>query len=104
MRTWKILGFKIFGVAVSIAARLSLEITIMRINEKQESTLSKSERFRWATGQSRQTNGWPQQKLPKFGFRTHTTALWLIDQSSILSDKFDCPLARLDFSLLSTCA
>ena len=30
-----------------------------------------------ATGQSTwHTNVWPQQKLPKFGFRTHTTALW----------------------------
>ena len=26
--------------------------------------------------QTWQTNIWPQQKLPKFGFRTHTTALW----------------------------
>ena len=31
------------------------------------------------------TNGWPQQKLPKFGFRIHTTALRPMEQSSILS-------------------
>ena len=35
-------------------------------------------------------NSWLQQKLPKFGFRTHTT-----------SAKFDCPVTRLqNFSLL----
>ena len=27
------------------------------------------------------------QKLPKFGFHIHTTALWPIEQSSILSAK-----------------
>ena len=34
-----------------------------------------------------------QQKLPKFGFRIHTTALWPVEQSS-LSAKFDRPVAR----------
>ena len=48
------------------------------------------------------TNGWLQQKLPKFGFRTHTTALWPMEQSSILSAKFDCPVARQNFSLVAT--
>ena len=46
------------------------------------------------------TNSWLQQKLPKFGFRTHTAALWPVEQSSILSDKFDCPVALQNFSLL----
>ena len=36
-----------------------------------------------------------QQKLPKFGFRSHTTALWPMEQSSILSAKFDCPVVNL---------
>ena len=44
-----------------------------------------------------------QQKLPKFGFLTHTTALHCtslhftarpMEQSSILSAKFNCPVAR----------
>ena len=48
------------------------------------------------------TNGWSQQKLPKFGFHTHTTALCPMEQSSILSAKFDCPVARKNFSLLAT--
>ena len=48
------------------------------------------------------TSGWLQQKLPKFGFRTHTTALWPVEQSSILSAKFDCSVARLNISLLAT--
>ena len=52
--------------------------------------------------QTWQSNGWPQHKLPKFGFRTHTTALWQMEQSSILSAKFDCVLARQKFLLLAT--
>ena len=52
--------------------------------------------------QTWQTNGWPQQKLPKFGFHTHTTALWPMEQSSILSAKFDCPGACQNISLLAT--
>ena len=35
-----------------------------------------------------------QQKLPEFGFRTHTTALWPMEQSPILSAKFDRPVGR----------
>ena len=42
-------------------------------------------------------NGWPQQKLPKFGFRTHTTALCPVEQSSILSAKYDCPVVCQKF-------
>ena len=49
-----------------------------------------------------QTNGWPQQKLPKFDFRTHTTALWPVEQSSILSAKFDWPVVRQNVSLSAT--
>ena len=45
----------------------------------------------------------PQQKLPKFGFCTHTTALWSMEQSSILSAKLDCPVARQNFTF-SYCA
>ena len=41
------------------------------------------------------TNGSPQQKLPKSGFRTRLTALWPMEQSSILSAKFHCPVARI---------
>ena len=52
--------------------------------------------------QTWQTNGWPQQKLPKFGFRTHTTALWPVEKSSILSAKIDCPVARQSLLLLAT--
>ena len=40
-----------------------------------------------------------QQKLPKFGFRTQATALWLMERSSILSTKFDCPVHHQDLSL-----
>ena len=47
-------------------------------------------------------NGWLQQKLPMFGFRTHTTALWPMEQSSILSAKFDCPETHQNCSLLAT--
>ena len=46
------------------------------------------------------TNGWPQQKLSKFGFHTHTTAFWPVEQSSMLCSKLDSPVARQNFSLL----
>ena len=48
------------------------------------------------------TNNWPQQNLTKFGFRTDTTALWPIEQSSILFAKFDCPEAHLNLPVLVT--
>ena len=35
--------------------------------------------------------------FPKFGFRTHTTGLWPVEQSS-----FCCPVARQNFSFLAT--
>ena len=44
----------------------------------------------------------PQQNLPKFGSHSHTTVLWPMEQSSILSGKFDCPVARQNLSLLAT--
>ena len=31
----------------------------------------------------------------QFGFRTHTTALWPMEQSSIISAKFNCPCSSL---------
>ena len=37
-----------------------------------------------------------------FGFRTHTTALWPMEQSSILSAKFDCSATRQNCSLFAT--
>ena len=37
-----------------------------------------------------------------FGFRTHTTALGPMEQTFILSAKFDCPVARKNVSLLAT--
>ena len=49
-----------------------------------------------------QTNFWPQQKLLKFGFRTQATAPWSVEQSFILSAKFDCPVACQNISLLAT--
>ena len=52
------------------------------------------------TIQTRHTNSWPQQKLPTIGFCTHTTALWLVEQGSILCTKFDCPVICQNFSLL----
>ena len=38
----------------------------------------------------------------KFGFRTRATALWAMERSSILSAKFDPPVARQNYSLLAT--
>ena len=45
------------------------------------------------------TDSWPQQKLPKFSFHSHTTSLWTMEQSSILSAKFDSPVAYQNFPL-----
>ena len=55
-----------------------------------------------AVAESNNKHGWPQETLPKFGFRAHTFALWPMEQPSILSAKFDCPVARQNFSLLAT--
>ena len=48
------------------------------------------------------TNNWLQQNRRHFGFRADTTALWPIEQSSILFAKFDCPVAHLNLPLLAT--
>ena len=45
------------------------------------------------------TNHRMPKKLQKL-FHIHTTALWSVEQASILSAKFDCPVAHQDFSLL----
>ena len=47
-----------------------------------------------ATGESNLAYKRAKQKLVKFGFRTHTPAFRAVEQSSILSAKFDCPVAR----------
>ena len=59
--------------------------------------MAENEHFWRATGQSNL-----QTANRKKSFQTHTTALWLMEQSSILSAKFDCPVARQNFSLLTT--
>ena len=40
-------------------------------------------------------------RASKVWFLTHSTALWPVEQSSILSAKFDCPVACQNFSLLA---
>ena len=66
--------------------------------------VAKSENFWRATGQStwhtKRLHGY-NKNLPKFGFRTHTTALWPVEQSSILSARFDCPVAHQEFPRLA---
>ena len=69
----------------------------------QPCTVAKSDKFWRATGQLNLAyKWWTQQKLPKFVFCTLTTALWWGEQSFILSDKFDCPVAHHNVSLLAT--
>ena len=41
-------------------------------------------------------------KASKVWFHTHTAAMWPMEQSSILSAKFDYPEARQSISLLAT--
>ena len=48
-------------------------------------------------------NGRPKQNI-QFGFRAHITELWSMEQSSILSAKLDCPVARQNFLLLARTA
>ena len=70
----------------------------------QSCTVAKSEHFWRATGQSNLAYKRlaAKQKLPKFDFCTHTSALWPVEQSSILSAKFDCAVDCQKFSLLAT--
>ena len=56
---------------------------------------------RWTIKPGIQTAG-RNKIFPKFALRAHTTALWPVEQSSILSAKFDCPMARQNLSLLAT--
>ena len=69
----------------------------------QSCTVTKSEKFWQATGQS---NYWQRQlaatKAPNFGFLTHTTTLWPMEQSAILCAKFDCSVVYQNFSLVAT--
>ena len=77
----------------------SLDGSILKV-ASQSCAVAKSETFWRATGQSTwRTNGWLQQKLPMFGFRTHTTALSPMEHSSVLSAKFDCRETRQNCSL-----
>ena len=46
----------------------------------------------WATGQSNLAYERLATKKAKFGFRTHTAIFWPMQQSSILSAKFDFPI------------
>ena len=69
----------------------------------QSCAVAKSEKFWRATGQSNLVyKRVAATKASKFGFLTRTTALWPMEQSSILSAKFDCPVARQNVSLLAT--
>ena len=69
----------------------------------QSCAVAKSETFWRATAQSTwRTNGCLQQKLLMFGFHAHTTAIWSMEQSSILSAKFDRPVVRQNCSLFAT--
>ena len=69
----------------------------------QSCAVDKSENFGGQLDiQTWHINGWPQEKLSKFGFRTHAIALWPMEQSSFLSAKLDCPVAHQNFSLLAT--
>ena len=43
-----------------------------------------------------------QQMFPQFGFRIRTTAPWLMEQSSILSIKFHCPVDHQSVSASET--
>ena len=54
--------------------------------------VAKNENFWRATGQSNLAH--KLLAVTKLGFRTLTTALSQVEQSSILSAKFDCPVAR----------
>ena len=61
-------------------------------------TVAKTENFWLATHE----NCWLHQKFPKFGFCTNITALRPMEQFSILSARFDSPMAHQNFLLLAT--
>ena len=72
------------------------------ISLSQSCAVAKSEKLWRAIGQSNlvQSNSWLQQNLPKFCFWSLKTAVWPMEQSSILPAKFDCPVACQNFSLI----
>ena len=80
----------------------------IRINAKSQfhksCTVAKNEIFWWATGQSnleyKQLTAAKSSKV-QFSY-THTLTLWPMEQSSILSAEFHCPVARQNISFLAT--
>ena len=70
----------------------------------QSCAAAKSETFWQATGQSNLAYKWlAATKTSKvFGFHI-LTALWPVEQSSILSAKFDCPVAYQNILFLAMC-
>ena len=70
----------------------------------QSSTVVKSEKFWQATGHINLAYAWlTATKTSNVFFCTHISAVWPMEQSSILSAKFDCPVAHQNCSL-SYCA
>ena len=69
----------------------------------QSCTGTKSEKFWWATGQSNLAyKRLAATKPSRVWFSYSTQLLWPMEQSSILSAKFACPVARQNISLLAT--
>ena len=61
----------------------------------------------WASGHLKHPDGRPLDNplgpnKAAASFHTYTNALWAMEQSSILSAKFDCPVAHQNVSLLAT--
>ena len=83
--------------------QLSLGTNICNEPVSQSCAVAKIEVYGPLDNQTWQTNVWPQQKLSKSFFYLYShTALWPMEQSSIISAKFDCPVARQNVLLLTT--
>ena len=70
----------------------------------QSCAVAESEKFWWATGQSNLAHKWlAATKASNVWFSyAHYCTFWPMEQSSILSAKFYCPMAGQKFSFLAT--
>ena len=79
-----------------------LSYIVLNKPDSQSCAVTKSETFWRATGHPNLAYKWlPATKASKVGLRTHTTALWQMEQSSILFAKCVYPVDRQNFSLLA---
>ena len=95
-------NFHMKGFALGLGLKQRRKAT-RELPISQSCTGTKSEKFWWATGQSNLAyKRLAATKPSRVWFSYSTQLLWPMEQSSILSAKFACPVARQNISLLAT--